>query len=100
MNEELTDYEKKLISLMENSGRWDGMTQSLTTGLPCLVIIGLGIHYASWIAIIAGVVTYAGIRLWTVWRQDAMAPHISSAIKKLNANSQPHTAPNPSGPVR
>jgi len=100
MNEELTDYEKKLLSLMENSGRWDGMTQSLSTGLPCLVILVLGILYASWIAIISGVVTYAGIRLWTVWRQDAMAPHISSAIKKLKTTRQPDTAPNPSGPVR
>jgi len=101
MKEELTEYETKLLFQMENSGRWDGLFQSLTTGIPCAIIIALGIHFQSWMAIIAGVITYSGIRLWTVLQQDAMTPHISSAIKKLRTESQQYsrTEPRVRGPV-
>ncbi len=101
MKEELTEYETKLLFQMENGGRWDGLFQSLTSGIPCVIIIALGVHFQSWMAIIAGVITYTGIRLWTVLQQDAMSPHIKSAIKKLRMESQQYsrTEPRVHGPA-
>ncbi|MCC5845534.1 MAG: hypothetical protein JJU05_14900 [Verrucomicrobia bacterium] len=101
MKEELTEYETKLLFLMENCGRWDGLFQSLTTGIPCVIIMALGYHFQSWMAIIAGVITYTGIRLWTVLQQDAMTPHIRSAINKLRMEPQEFRSAEPEerGPV-
>ena len=91
MKEDLTLEERRLLARIEASGKWDHLLYDLSLLVPSFIIMGLGIHFESPVAIIVGMVVYAGFALRMTFHQAKMLPVLKSLTKKLTEDRESPT---------